>query len=224
MPPANPSPPAGIYVFDAYGTLLDVHAAISAHRDAVGPDAQRCSEIWRAKQLEYSWTTTLAGDYTDFWTLTERALDYALALCPSIDRAMRARLLESYMTLGAYADAQPLLGKLKAQGARTAILSNGSPAMLKAACDAAMLTPLLDVVLSVDALRMFKPRAPVYQMACDFFGARPDAITFVSSNRWDVMGASRFGFSTSWINRAGLPDEYPDHPPAHVITTLAAIV
>jgi 2-haloalkanoic acid dehalogenase type II len=121
------------FVFDAYGTLFDVHAAINRHRAAAGPDADRFSEIWRIKQLEYSWTLTLAGRYLDFWTLTERALDFAFARFPSVDRALRSKLLDAYWTLEPFPDARPALRELRAHGASTAILSNGSPEMLTAA-------------------------------------------------------------------------------------------
>src|SRR5687768_13403463 len=117
-----------VFVFDAYGTLFDVHAAMARHADAAGPDAQRLSEIWRAKQLEYSWTLTLAGRYEDFWTLTERALDHALARVPSVDPALKPKLLDAYVALDAYPDARACLSALKARGDATAILSNGSPA------------------------------------------------------------------------------------------------
>ena len=197
-----------IFVFDAYGTLFDVHAAIARHRAATGPDADRLSEIWRAKQLEYTWTLTLAGRYVDFWTLTERALDFALARVRSADARLKPQYLAAYQTLDAYPDARAALRELKSRGRRTAILSNGTPAMLAAAVDAAQLAPELDAVLSVDALRIYKPRREVYQLACDFFGVVAADIVFVSSNRWDVMGADAFGFQTVWINRARLPDEY----------------
>ena len=147
-----------VYVFDAYGTLFDVHAAIARHRAAAGPDADRFSEAWRTKQLEYSWTLTLAGRYTDFWTLTERALDYAFARFPSVDRALRQNLLDAYFKLDAFADARAALENLKARGLSTAILSNGSPPMLEAAVTASGMANVLDAVLSVDAVRAYKPR------------------------------------------------------------------
>ena len=130
------------YVFDAYGTLFDVHAAIARHRAAAGPEAERFSEIWRSKQLEYTWTLTLAGRYVDFWTLTERALDYAFARVPSVDRALRPKLLDAYLALDAFADARAALAALKARGARLAILSNGTARMLAAAVDAAGIADL----------------------------------------------------------------------------------
>src|SRR6202140_195364 len=118
------------FVFDAYGTLFDVHAAIGRPPAAAGPDAERLSELWRTKQLEYTWTLTLAGHYVDFWTLTERALDYSFARVPSADRALRPKLLDSYFRLDAFPDAGATLATLKARGMKTAILSNGSPRML----------------------------------------------------------------------------------------------
>ena len=154
------------YVFDAYGTLFDVHAAIARHRAAAGPEAERFSEIWRSKQLEYTWTLT-PGRYVDFWTLTERALDYAFARVPSVDRALRAKLLDAYLALDAFADARAALAALKARGARLAILSNGTARMLAAAVDAAGIATQLDAVLSVDAVRLYKPRPEVYTLVTD---------------------------------------------------------
>ena len=211
-----------IFVFDAYGTLFDVHAAIARHRTAAGPDADRLSEIWRAKQLEYTWTLTLAGTYVDFWTLTERALDFALARVPSADARLGARFLEAYRTLDAYSDARETLRALKVRHQRTAILSNGTPAMLAAAVDAAKLASDLDAVLSVDALRIYKPRPEVYQFACDHFRAAPAEIVFVSSNRWDVMGADAFGLRTVWVNRDDLPDEYDSA--SRIVTNLTDLI
>lgn len=212
-----------VFAFDAYGTLFDVHAAIGRYRDLVGADADRLSELWRTKQLEYSWTTTLAGTYRDFWTLTERALDHALARTPSVDRALAPLLLGAYRELDAFADARSALSTLKARGARTAILSNGSPAMLAAAVDHAGLAAELDAVLSVDVLRLYKPRAEVYALVTDHFRVAPGEVVFVSSNRWDVMGAATFGFRTVWVNRSALPDEYAEAPPAHVVPDLASL-
>jgi 2-haloacid dehalogenase len=214
---------SAIFIFDAYGTLLNVHAAIARCRAEAGPEADRVSDIWRTKQLEYSWTLTLAGRYVDFWTLTERALDYALALVPSVDRALKTPLLNAYFKLDAFADALPALRALKAKGHKTGILSNGSPDMLKGAVDAAGLASDLDAVLSVDALKMFKPRPEVYGLVTGRFNCAPNEVTFVSSNRWDVMGAAAVGFRPLWINRSKMPDEYPDFPPERVLNDLNAL-
>jgi 2-haloacid dehalogenase len=209
------------YVFDAYGTLFDVHAALARHRAAAGPDAERFSEIWRQKQLEYSWTLTLAGHYADFWTLTERALDYAFARVPSVDRALRGKLLDAYLTLDVYPDARAAVSALKACGLATAILSNGSPAMLEAAVTASGMTELFDAVLSIDAVRIYKPRPEAYTLVTDRFRVKPADVAFVSSNRWDVMGASAFGFRPIWVNRSKMPEEYPEQPPIRILSDLS---
>ena len=211
------------FVFDAYGTLFDVHSAIAKHRTAAGPEADRLSEIWRGKQLEYTWTLTLAGQYVDFWTLTEWALDFALARVPSVDKQLKAKLLDAYFVLDSYADARAALGALKTRGERTAILSNGSPRMLAAAVEAGGLTDHLDAVLSVDAIRIYKPRPEVYAMVTNTFPIAAKDVVFVSSNRWDVMGAVSFGFGAVWVNRGGMPDEYPDKRPLRVVAGLAEL-
>ena len=212
-----------IVAFDAYGTLFDVHAAIARHRDAVGADAERLSELWRAKQLEYAWTSSLAGHYRDFWTLTERALDYAMARTPSVPRMLVPRLLDAYRDLDAFADAREALAALKVRGLRTAILSNGAPAMLAAAIGHAGLSADLDAVLSVDAVQQYKPSPAVYALVIDHFRVAAADVAFASSNRWDVMGAAAFGFRAIWVNRAALPDEYPEAAPTHVVRDLRAL-
>ena len=211
------------FVFDAYGTLFDVHAAIGRYRTAAGPDAERFSEIWRAKQLEYTWTLTLAGRYLDFWTLTERALDLAFARFPSVDKALKPELLGAYLTLDAFPDARATLRDLKARGEATAILSNGSPKMLAAAVEAANIGGDLDAVLSVDAIRIYKPCPEVYALATGHFKIAPSEVVFVSSNRWDVMGAAAFGFRTAWVNRAKMPEEY-EPPPSATLADLNGLM
>jgi 2-haloacid dehalogenase len=215
--------PARAYVFDAYGTLLDVHAAIGKHRERVGADAAAFSELWRIKQIEYTWTHSLLGHYVPFWTLTERALDFCFAKFPHVDRALKPALLAAYRQLGAYADARPALMTLRGKGVKTAILSNGSTDMLQSAVEAAQFTDVLDFVLSVDAVRGFKPGRAVYQLAVDKLGVAASDIAFVSSNRWDVAGAANFGFGPIWVNRAGNPDEYPEFPPVKVVKSLSEV-
>jgi len=212
-----------IFVFDAYGTLFDVHAAIARFRADAGPDADRMSEIWRSKQLEYTWTLTLAGHYTDFWALTERALDHALARVPSVPKALRPKLLDAYFQLDAFPDARAALRALKAKGHRTGILSNGSPNMLKGAVDAANVGGDLDAVLSVDVLKMFKPRPEVYRLVTDHYQCKPSEVNFVSSNRWDMMAGTSVGFRSLWVNRNKMPDEYLDFPPQQTMSDLSAL-
>ncbi|MBP1850194.1 haloacid dehalogenase type II [Rhizobium halophytocola] len=211
------------YVFDAYGTLFDVHAAVRRHADRVGPDHLRFSEMWRAKQLEYSWVRALMGRYRDFWTLTEEALDYCFTHIPSADRRLRDDLLSAYWTLDCYPEVPAVLRRLKSQGSKVAILSNGSPDMLAAAVKNAALDEVIDDVFSVEPLKTFKTAPPVYDLVATQYRLYPQAVSFQSSNRWDVAGAHAFGFRTVWLNRAGLPDEYTDLPPDLILPSLESL-
>ena len=213
-----------VFVFDAYGTLFDVHSAVRRHADEIGPDGQLLSEIWRAKQLEYSWVGTLMDSYSDFWALTERALDYAFRKVPSVDRAMRETLLEAYWRLDCYPEVPAVLAALKAGGARLAILSNGSPTMLQAAVRSSALDTLFDHIFSADQVRRFKTHTAVYELVTTALRLYPDAISFQSSNRWDVAGAAKFGFRTVWINRSQQPDEYLEHPPQLILPSLEGLL
>ncbi|MGR6431614.1 haloacid dehalogenase type II [Rhizobium sp. PAMB 3182] len=208
------------YVFDAYGTLFDVHAAARKHADRAGPDYRMFSEIWRAKQLEYSWVRALMGRYQDFWSLTEQALDYALARVETVDKGLRQDLLDAYWKLDCYPEVPKVLKQLKAQGTKVAILSNGSPAMLQAAVENSKLDTVIDDIFSVDLLKTYKTAPPVYELVTTNYRLYPDAVSFQSSNRWDVAGATTFGFRTVWINRLKMPDEYGDCTPSMILPTL----
>lgn len=211
------------YVFDAYGTLFDVHAAVRRHAAEIGPDGQLLSDIWRAKQLEYSWVRSLAGAYADFWDLTKQALDAAFARVPSADPALKPRLLDAYWHLDCYPEVPSVLKALKADGARLAILSNGSPAMLDAAVASAGLTDVFDRVFSVDDIRRYKTDPAVYDMVTMEWRLYPQSVSFQSSNRWDIAGARKFGFRTVWINRSQQPDEYRDLPPDAILPSLTGL-
>ncbi|MEE1610099.1 haloacid dehalogenase type II [Microvirga sp. CF3016] len=217
-------PPARAVIFDAYGTLFDVHSAVSRHMAEVGPDAARFSETWRAKQLEYSWVLSLAGRYEPFWTLTEKALDQAFARFPAVDRRIRPRLLEAYRALDAYPEAPDTLRALRARGLKTGILSNGDPGMLNAAVASAGLADDLDTVLSVDAVQVFKTSPRTYELVLQALPVTADEVVFVSSNRWDIAGAAVFGFHPVWVNRLALPDEYRELAPRAVISSLGELV
>lgn len=214
-----------VYVFDAYGTLFDVHSAVARHRARIGPEADRVSQLWRMKQLEYSWTRSLMGHYRDFWTLTEDALDFALAsVGVRLSFEDRRSLLASYRTLSAYPEVSAVLKALRERGARTAILSNGSPGMLAEAVESAGIAEALDMELSVDALQIYKTAPAAYRLVSQSFDVPPEAVSFQSSNRWDVAGAQAFGFRTVWVNRTGVPDEYADLPPDRTIVTLSSLL
>lgn len=211
------------YVFDAYGTLFDVHAAVRRHAERAGPEHQIFSDMWRAKQLEYSWVRTLMGAYRDFWMLTEEALDYAFERFPSIDRGLRADLLDAYRTLDCYPEVPAVLKDLKSRGAKVAILSNGSPAMLAAAVKNAALDTVIDDVFSCDALKAYKTAPAVYEIVTTAYRLYPDAVSFQSSNRWDIAGAKKFGFRTVWVNRGRMPDEYADFGPDLILPSLESL-
>ena len=215
--------PISVYAFDAYGTLYDVHAAVARHRDAIGPNAAALSDLWRAKQLEYTWIRTMTGAYRDFRALTAEALDFAAARFGGISGETRAALLAAYERLDTYPDVKSTLRALKESGLRTAILSNGTPGMLAAAADAAGIADLLDATLSVDSLRFFKARPEVYAMVTGHFGVEPGEVSFQSSNRWDVAAGAKFGFRAVWINRSGAPPEYDDMAPAQTMPSLEGL-
>ncbi|WP_114945541.1 haloacid dehalogenase type II [Microvirga calopogonii] len=210
-------------IFDAYGTLFDVHSAVARHTAEIGPDAGRFSEVWRAKQLEYSWVLSLAGRYEPFWTLTEKALDYAFARFPDVDTSIRPLLLEAYRSLDAYPEVRETLRALKQRGLTTGILSNGDPAMLNAAVESAGLADDLDVILSVDAAQVFKTDPHTYELVLRALPVTASEVVFVSSNRWDIAGAAAFGFTPVWVNRLGLPDEYLELAPSAVIGSLGEL-
>lgn len=213
-----------IYVFDAYGTLFDVHSAVNAYRDEVGHQADRLSELWRSKQLEYTWVLTLAERYRPFDQLTREALDFAAVRIGGLDAVLKTKLLGAYATLSAYGDVASTLRALKAKGATTAIFSNGTPAMLAEALEAAKLGDLIDVTISVDPLKLYKTHPRAYQLVCDHFDCAAGEVLFQSSNRWDVAGASAYGFQATWVNRGKLPGEYADLPPLREISTLSELI
>ncbi|CAO4134503.1 haloacid dehalogenase type II [Methylorubrum extorquens] len=211
-------------VFDAYGTLFDVYSAVARHAGALGPRADSLSEVWRTKQLEYSWVHGLMGRYVAFWDLTERAHDFALAKHPEIDRGFREKLLDAYRDLDAYDEVPGVLERLRERGVKTALFSNGNAAMLERAVASSGLGERLDAVLSVDLVWTFKTAPAAYQMVLDQLATERNNVLFFSSNRWDIAGATAFGFDAVWVNRKGQPDEYPDQPPRAVVKSLAAAI
>ena len=210
----------GACVFDAYGTLFDVHSAARRAGDALGEKAAAVSAVWRDKQLQYTWLRSLMGAHADFWQVTGEALDFALASQGIEEPALRARLMELYLSLEAYPDAVPALSKLRAGGKQTAILSNGAPEMLGAAVESAGLDAVLDAALSVEEVGVYKPDSRVYQLAVDRLGVEAGRICFVSTNCWDAHGAARFGFQVAWMNRFGQQDERLPGTPAAVMQGL----
>ncbi len=201
-------------VFDAYGTLFDVHSVIT-ECDALFPGkGASLSNLWRGKQLEYTWLRSLMGHYADFSAITRAALKTACNILRlELNEAALKRLMSAYLELSAFPDVRDTLTQL--HGRKLAILSNGTPAMLNAVVRHARLEQLLDAVLSVDALRIFKPHPSVYAYAAQSLQTPAGEIGFVSSNFWDVAGATSFGFRSFWLNRTeATPDDLGYHPAA----------
>ena len=215
-------------VFDAYGTLFDVAAA--ARQAASEPGFEALAEIWprlagdwRAKQLEYSWMRAVTGAHADFWTVTQDGLDWAMEAAGVADPALRERLLALYWELEAFPEVPDMLARLKAAGMNTAILSNGSPGMLEGAVSSAGIADLLDDLLSVESVGVFKPHASVYDLVGRRFGCDRREVLFVSSNGWDAGCAAGYGFTTAWVNRAGQPVDRLPWRPDHVLSDLTGI-
>jgi 2-haloacid dehalogenase len=210
------------FVFDAFGTLFDVHSVAREHAALLGPNWPRLSEIWRNKQLEYTWIYAGLNEHYPFRDITRLSLHYALRMT-GLDEAIAPRLLESYQRLAAFPEVESVLRALKARGAKLAILSNGDTDMLDDLVEGANLDGVFDALISTRVAGTFKPVPKVYALATEVFNVKPDAITFVSSNRWDIAGAASFGFQTIWVNRAGNPDEYPQFPASKTMADLTAL-
>jgi 2-haloacid dehalogenase len=209
-----------VCVFDAYGTLFDVSAAARALASEPGREDfaavwPQVSADWRTKQLQYTWLRAVTGAHCDFWQVTQDGLDWALERAEIEDVGLREALLGLYWRLAAYPEAPDMLSRLKAAGMATAILSNGSPDMLRGAVESAAIGPLLDDVLSVEAVGVFKPARAVYDLVGARFACAPSEVLFVSANGWDAASGAAYGFRTLWVNRAGEPvDRLPGRPEA----------
>ncbi|MDU8925973.1 haloacid dehalogenase type II [Alisedimentitalea sp. MJ-SS2] len=215
-------------VFDAYGTLFDVAAA--ARQAAAEPGGEALSENWpqlaahwRTKQLQYTWLRAVTGDHTDFWSVTQDGLDWAMEAVGLSEPAIRERLLQLYWELSAYPEVPAMLAKLKEMGLATAILSNGSPDMLDGAVNSAGISMYLDDNLSVESVGIFKPADVVYELVTQRFSCTRDEVLFVSSNGWDAACAAAYGFETAWVNRAGEPVDRLPGQPKHVLSDLTTI-
>jgi 2-haloacid dehalogenase len=214
-------------VFDAYGTLFDFASATRSCRDVLGEAMDKLTALWRDKQLQYTWLRAVQGRHADFWQVTCDALDFALETLALEKPGLRERLMNLYLTLEVFPEVPEVLEELKALGLRTAILSNGSPTMLDAVVRASGLTTLIDAVLSVEAVGVYKPHPKVYQLAVDRLGIPASAIAFQSSNAWDAYAASAFGMQVVWCNRyAQRPERLPGNPDRMVqsLTELPAMV
>ncbi len=222
--PANGSmQDIGACVFDAYGTLFDTASAAARCKDALGSDWAAFADLWRRKQVEYSWLRSLMGRHNDFWHVTGESLDYELATVKRLDPALRATLMQQYLNLDPYPEVPDMLRRLKTGGMKAVILSNGSPTMLTAAVNSAGLSDAIDLSLSVESVGIFKPHPSVYQLAVDRLNIPAGRICFLSSNGWDAAGAAAFGFRVVWVNRASAPLENLPATPERQVKSLAEL-
>ncbi len=204
-------------VFDAYGTLFDFNSAVARHRAAIGPKADALADLWRLKQIQYTWLRNGMGAYAKFWQVTGEALDHCLAAHGIEPAAARDKLMSAYLALDPFPEVPAMLERLQRAGLRLAILSNGNPEMLDPMVAASGLASRFEAVLSVDPVGVFKPDARVYRLVEERCGVPPDKVCFLSSNCWDAHGAAHFGFRTVWVNRAGAPDDrLPGKPVAEL--------
>ena len=210
-------------IFDAYGTLFDIHAPTAAIADELGDVAQPLSDMWRQKQLQYSWLRSLMGQHADFWQITGDALDYALEAHNIDNPDIRQRLMDLYEKLEAYPDASDTLKQLKDAGYHTAILSNGAPGMLEAAIQNSGIGNLIDHPISIEDAGIYKPSSRVYQLGVDRLGVSAQEICFVSANAWDVAGAASFGFQVAHLNRFVQPPERLPGKPKAILTSLSEL-
>jgi 2-haloacid dehalogenase len=212
-------------VFDAYGTLFDVHSVATLAERLFPGRGDAISYLWRTKQIEYTWLRTMTGRYKTFWEVTEDGLVFtAKKLGLELTPEKRTALMEQYLRLDTFPENLEALEELKSMGLRLAILSNGDPPMLEAAVRSAGMEGLFEVLLSVNKVKRFKTAPEVYQLAVDHFGVSAPEIGFASSNGWDAAGAAWFGFTTFWVNRAGNPPEELGAVPAGQGETLADLV
>jgi len=210
-------------VFDAYGTLFDFASAAAACESELGDQVKPLTALWRDKQLQYTWLRALQQRHADFWQVTGDALDFALETLDLASPRLRDRLMNLYLKLAAFPEVSAVLHELKARGFVTAILSNGTPAMLAEAVRSAGLTGLIDAVLSVEDVAVYKPHSSVYRLAVDRLRVPAQAITYQSSNAWDAYAASAFGMRVVWCNRYGQRAERLPGKPDAVVQSLAEL-
>jgi 2-haloacid dehalogenase len=225
MPASDLRGPFKAVVFDAYGTLFDVHSVASLAEQLWPGRGEALSQAWRAKQLEYSWLRAMSGRYKPFWDITRDALRHAAArLGLALEPALEARLMNQYSSLSAFPENLEALRALKAAGLPLGILTNGNRAMIDVSIRSAGMDGLFGQVLSSQDVETFKTVDRIYALGPAAFGCRARQILFVSSNGWDAVAARWYGYTSFWINRAGLPPEQLDTEPDHVGRLLTDVV
>ena len=211
------------FIFDAYGTLFDVNAACRELSIELGEKWQELSTLWRLRQVEYTWLRNSMNAYIDFWQITSDSLDYAMDTLNINNKNLRSDLLKLYLKLEAYSEVKEVLEKLKEEGFKTGILSNGSKKMLESAVKNADISGLLDEVISVEECKVYKPSNKVYDLVEIKMGIKKEQVLFFSSNAWDMHAASNYGFNTIWVNRFNAKLERLPGQPLKIVNSLEKI-
>jgi 2-haloacid dehalogenase len=211
-------------VFDAYGTLFDVHSPVSKLSSEIGDKALALGALWRQKQLEYTWLRSLMGTHADFWVVTREALDFALAELDISEAGLADELMTLYLKLDVFPDVVEALNALRQRGKRLAILSNGSPSMLDAVVRHAGLDKIFEHVISVEEVGIYKPSRRVYRLAMQKFHLHDaPSVCFVSANTWDAQAAAQFGFQVVRLTRTPKRDDNMPGKPARLIARLSEL-
>ena len=210
-------------IFDAYGTLFDVNSAAEKCKDKIGDKWQSFANFWRTTQLEYTWLRSLMKRHKDFWQITEDSLDKSMKVF-GINMSMKNDLLNLYKVLSTYPEVKEVLENLKKKNFKLAILSNGTPALLKELVQSNHLKDLFDDLFSIESVKIYKPDFKVYDLPVKKYKIKPEEITFLSSNTWDVSGAGNFGYNSIWVNRNNSIFDNLDFKPKNEVNNLTQLL
>ena len=210
-------------VFDAYGTLFDVNSAAEKYKDKIGDKWEEFASFWRSTQLEYTWLRSLMKRHKDFWTITEDSLDKSMKVF-GVDMSMKNDLLNLYKILSPYPEVKEVLEDLKKKDLKLAILSNGTPSLLNELVKSNSLDNLFDDLFSIEEVKIYKPDAKVYDMPINKYKIKPNEITFLSANTWDVSGGGNYGYNAVWVNRNKSTFDNLDYLPKHQINDLKVLL
>ena len=206
-------------VFDAYGTLFDVNSAAAKCKEKLGDKWENFANAWRTTQLEYTWLRSLMKRYQNFWKITEDSLDHTMTTF-KINKNMKKELLNLYKELNTYPEVEKCLATLKSKNIKIAILSNGTPDLLKRLVESNNIQNYFDNIISVENIKIYKPDPKVYEMPIKKYNCKPENICFLSSNTWDVSGGGVFGYKAIWVNRFNKIFDKLDYNPQYIINNL----
>ena len=210
-------------VFDAYGTLFDVNSAAEKCKSKIGSDWETFANFWRTTQLEYTWLRSLMKRHKDFWKITEDSLDKSMKVF-NIDKEMKFELLDLYKVLSTYPEVKEVLKNLKKKNLKLAILSNGTPKLLKELVSSNSLNDVFDDLFSIEEVKIYKPHSKVYELPIKKYKLTANEITFLSANTWDVSGGGNYGYNSIWVNRNNSQFDILDYQPKNEIDNLSQLL